>query len=91
MGEVAAASGHWGSDLLIDWHLIDCLHNGLPLDQDVYDAAAWSSIVPLSQWSVLNRSNSISIPDFTAGAWKTNPRNMDIELVHGGANTRVIT
>ena len=74
----------------MDWHLIDCLRNGLPLDQDVYDAAAWSSIVSLSQWSVLNGSNPIAIPDFTAGAWKTNPRNMDIELAHGGANTRVI-
>ena len=90
MGEVTRSSGHGGSDLLMDWHLIDCLRNGLPLDQDVYDAAAWSSIVPLSQWSVLNGSNPIAIPDFTAGAWKTNPRNMDIELAHGGANTRVI-
>ncbi len=39
------SSGHGGSDLKEDWHLIDCLHNGLPLDQDVYDAAAWSSIL----------------------------------------------
>jgi len=90
MGEVARSSHHGGSDLLIDWHLIDCLRNGLPLDQDVYDAAAWSSIVPLSQWSVLNGSSPIAIPDFTAGAWTTNPRNMDIELAHGGATTRVI-
>lgn len=90
MGEIASSSGHGGSDLFTDWHLIDCLHNGLPLDQDVYDAAAWSSIIPLSQWSVLNRSNSIAIPDFTAGAWKTNPRNMDIELKHGGGTTKVI-
>jgi hypothetical protein len=90
MGELASNSGHGGSDLLEDWHLIDCLHNGLPLDEDVYDAAAWSSIVPLSQWSVLNRSNSIAIPDFTAGAWKTNPPNMDIEFKHGGSNTKVI-
>ena len=90
MGELASQSGHWGSDLLIVWHLIDCLRNGLPLDQDVYDAAAWSSIIPLSQWSVLNRSNSIAIPDFTAGTWKTNPRNMDIEFTRGGATTRVI-
>ena len=90
MGELASSSGHGGSDLLIDWHLIDCLRNGLPLDQDVYDAAAWSSVVPLSRWSVLNRSNSIAIPDFTAGAWKTNPRNMDIEFARGGANTKVI-
>lgn len=82
-------AGHGGTDLLEDWRLIDCLRNGLPLDQDVYDAAAWSSIVPLSQWSVLNRSNSIEIPDFTCGSWKTNKLNMDINLVRGG-NTRVL-
>jgi predicted dehydrogenase len=82
-------SGHGGADLLESWRLIDCLRNGLPLDMDVYDAAAWSSIVPLSQWSVLNRSNSIDIPDFTAGAWKTNKPNMDINLERGG-NTKVV-
>ena len=89
VGAAARSSGHGGSDMLMDWHLIDCLRNGLPLDQDVYDAAAWSSIVPLSQWSVLNRSNSIDIPDFTAGAWKTNPHNMDIELANGGTTTKI--
>ena len=76
--------------MLMDWHLIDCLRNDLPLDQDVYDAASWSSIVPLSQWSVLNHSNSIGIPDFTAGSWETNPHNMDIELANGGATTKTI-
>jgi predicted dehydrogenase len=82
-------AGHGGTDLLEDWRLIDCLRNGLPLDQDVYDAAAWSAIVPLSEWSVLNRSNSIEIPDFTAGAWQTNKFNMDINLERGG-NTKVV-
>ena len=91
MGEVARSSGHGGSDMLMDWHLIDCLRNGLPLDQDVYDAAVWSSVVPLSQWSVLNRSNSIDIPDFTVGAWKNNSRNMDIELANGGTTTKIIS
>jgi predicted dehydrogenase len=89
MSELAKNSGHGGSDLMIDWHLIDCLHNGLPLDQDVYDAALWSSIVPLSEWSVNNHSNSVEVPDFTAGAWKTNKRNMDIELKRGGT-TKII-
>ncbi len=88
MDELSKNSGHGGSDLKIDWHLIDCLHNGLPLDQDVYDAAAWSSILPLTDWSVRNNSNSIKIPDFTAGSWKTNKRNMDINLEKGG-NTKV--
>jgi hypothetical protein len=81
--------GHGGGDLLEDWRLIDCLRNGLPLDQDVYDAAAWSAIGPLSEWSVLNRSNSIDIPDFTAGSWEKNLPNMDINLTRGGT-TRVL-
>ncbi len=76
-------SGHGGTDLLEDWRLIDCLRNGLPLDQDVYDAAAWSSVGPLSESSVRNRSNSIDIPDFTRGAWEKNLPNMDINLTPG--------
>jgi hypothetical protein len=82
-------SGHGGGDLLEDWRLIDCLRNGLPLDQDVYDAAAWSSIGPLSEWSVGNRSNSIDVPDFTAGAWEKNLPNMDINLTRCG-DTKVL-
>ena len=89
MKEIAKESGHGGSDIQITWRLIDCLRNGFPLDQDVYDAAAWSSVVPLSEWSVRNRSNSIDAPDFTAGAWKTNPLNMDINLEKSGS-TKII-
>jgi hypothetical protein len=84
------ASGHGGSDLILIWHVIDCLRNGLPLDQDVYDAAAFSSVVELSEWSVLNNSNSIKIPDFTAGAWKTNQPNMDINMENGSAGTKIL-
>ncbi len=82
--------GHGGSDLRMNWHIMDCLRHGLPLPMDVYDAAAWSAIVPLSAWSVLNRSNSIAVPDFTAGAWETNPRHMDINLENGGGTTKVL-
>jgi predicted dehydrogenase len=73
VGELAKqVGGHGGMDFMMDWRLIDCLRNGLPLDQDVYDAALWSSVSPLSEWSVANRSNSIDVPDFTGGSWKTN-------------------
>ncbi len=89
MFEVARTSGHGGSDIQLCWRLIDCLHNGLPLDQNVYDAASWSSIVPLSEWSVCNRSASIDIPDFSAGAWESFHQNMDINLEKGG-NTKLI-
>ena len=71
IGEKAkAVGGHGGMDYIMDWRLIYCLRNGLPLDQDVYDAAAWSSIVELSEQSVLNRSSAVDIPDFTRGEWK---------------------
>lgn len=83
-------SGHGGSDLINVWHIIDCLRTGLPLDQDVYDAAAFSSVVELSEWSVRNNSNSIQIPDFTDGAWKTNKPNMDINLENGSGDTKVL-
>ena len=78
--------GHGGIDFIMDWRLIDCLRNGLPLDQDVYDAALWSSIGPLSEWSVANRSNSIDVPDFTCGSWQHNtPVSLSLK---GGATTK---
>ncbi|WP_375582151.1 Gfo/Idh/MocA family protein [Cyclobacterium xiamenense] len=88
VGEMAKKiGGHGGMDFMMDWRLVDCLRNGLPLDQDVYDAALWSAITPLSEWSVANRSNSIDIPDFTAGSWQT---NQPVELtLKGGGTTGV--
>ena len=78
--------GHGGMDFIMDWRLIDCLRNGLPLDQDVYDAAAWSSIFHLSQQSVKARSKTVDVPDFTRGAWKTNKPH-DLTLTGGGTTT----
>jgi len=84
IGEMAKnVGGHGGMDFMMDWRLIDCLRNGLPLDQDVYDAALWSSIAPLSEKSVANRSNSVDVPDFTRGAWKTN-KPLELTLKGGG-------
>ena len=88
VGELAKQiGGHGGMDFMMDWRLIDCLRNGLPLDQDVYDAALWSCITPLSEWSVANRSNSIDVPDFTGRNWKTN-KPVPITLA-GGGTTKV--
>lgn len=90
VGEMARElGGHGGVDTMMAWRMIDCLRNGLPLDMNVYDAALWSSIVPLTEWSVANRSNSISVPDFTSGGWQSNEPNMDIELKRGGS-TRIL-
>lgn len=62
--------GHGGMDFIMDYRLIYCLRNGLPLDQDVYDAAEWSSIIELSRRSTENSSIPVRVPDFTRGAWK---------------------
>ncbi|MHC5117638.1 MAG: Gfo/Idh/MocA family protein [Planctomycetota bacterium] len=64
--------GHGGMDFLMDWSLINSLRNGLPVDMDCYDAALWSCITPLSIKSMSNRSNSVDVPDFTRGNWRTN-------------------
>ncbi|MFP4366581.1 MAG: Gfo/Idh/MocA family protein [bacterium] len=85
VGEMARqVGGHGGMDTLMDWRLVDCLRNGLPLDMNVYDAASWSSIIPLSEWSVANRSRPADVPDFTGGSWQTNKSGMDIMLESGG-------
>lgn len=90
IGDMARkVGGHGGMDFMLDWRLIDCLRNGLPLDMSVYDGVTWSAIGPLSEWSVAHRSNSIDFPDFTSGAWKTNQPGMDIMLNKGGT-TKVV-
>lgn len=71
VGEKAReVGGHGGMDFIMDYRLIYCLRNGLPLDQDVYDAAEWSAISQLSEKSVELGSMPIQVPDFTRGAYK---------------------
>ena len=62
--------GHGGMDFIMDYRLIYCLRNGLPLDQDVYDAAEWSAIGELTALSLQNNSAPVQIPDFTRGDWQ---------------------
>lgn len=61
--------GHGGMDFIMDYRLIYCLQNGLPLDMDVYDLAEWSCLGPLTEISLDNNSSPVEIPDFTRGGW----------------------
>ena len=61
--------GHGGMDFIMDYRLIYCLHHGLPLDEDVYDAAEWSSLVELTEVSIKHGSMPVVMPDFTRGEW----------------------
>ena len=70
-GEVAKkVGGHGGMDFIMDLRWSYCLQNGIPLDTDVYDLAAWSSMVELTRRSVESGSKPVECPDFTRGAWK---------------------
>ena len=62
--------GHGGMDFIMDYRLIYCLRNGLPLDQDVYDAAEWSCIGSLSAMSLEHNNAPVAVPDFTRGDWQ---------------------
>ena len=61
--------GHGGMDYIMDYRLIYCLRNGLPLDMDVYDLAEWCCLSPLSKLSLENGNMPVEVPDFTRGAW----------------------
>lgn len=61
--------GHGGMDFIMDYRLVYCLRNGLPLDMDVYDLAEWCCMAELTRLSIENGSAPIAVPDFTRGAW----------------------
>ena len=63
--------GHGGMDWLVYGEFVDCLLENRPFPIDVYDAAAWMVITPLSEQSIATGSMPVSIPDFTNGAWIT--------------------
>jgi predicted dehydrogenase len=62
--------GHGGMDFILLYRLLQCVREGLPPDMDVYDAAAWSAVQPLSIKSVVQGSAPAQFPDFTRGKWK---------------------
>ena len=58
-------TGRGGSDYLCLYRMIQALRTGGKPDIDVYDAAAWSCIVELTERSARNRSQPVEFPDFT--------------------------
>jgi predicted dehydrogenase len=70
IGEYAkSVGGHGGMDYIMDYRLVYCLRNGLPLDMDVYDLAEWCCLAPLSELSIKNGNAPVAVPDFTRGGW----------------------
>ncbi len=73
LNQVAKDSGHGGMDGLMMYRIVECLHKGLPLDQNVYEGCYWSAVGVLSEHSVAQGGMPQQFPDFTRGNWKTTP------------------
>ena len=67
----AEGAGHGGMDYFVLRDFIESVKNRTAPPIDVYDAAAWSAISPLSEQSIAQGSAAVPIPDFTRGKWKT--------------------
>ena len=94
VGEIVKmVGGHGGMDYLMDLRWAYCLQQGLPLDTDVYDLASWCAVSELTERSARNRSQTMDIPDFTRGAWRTPCRSdlMDATLDMSRLDFRSIT
>ncbi len=62
--EKARGTGHEGADYFTTLAFLDCLRAGTKPPIDVYDAAAWSSITPLSAASLEAGGKPQEFPDF---------------------------
>ncbi|MEI6604491.1 MAG: Gfo/Idh/MocA family oxidoreductase [Verrucomicrobiota bacterium] len=72
MGELSKGmGGHGGMDYLMLFRIIECLQQGQPLDQNIYEGCLWAAVGPLSEQSVAEDGNPQVFPDFTRGNWKT--------------------
>ena len=65
----AANAGHGGMDFFVLNAFVECVKGNLPAQIDVYDAATWLSITPLSEASIATGSSPQAFPDFTRGRW----------------------
>ena len=79
LGEAARSSSHGGEDYVELHQFVRAVRNKIQTPVDVYDAATWSVIVPLSEQSVGSKSAAVDFPDFTRGKWKT-PRPLNLGL-----------
>ena len=70
-------SGHGGMDGIMMYRIVECLQNGTPLDQNLYEGCAWSALIELTSNSVNNNGEPQEFPDFTKGNW-VNTKPFDI-------------
>jgi len=62
-------AGHGGMDFFVIHAFVEAIKRRQPTPLDVYDAATWSAITPLSEQSIELGHQTVAFPDFTAGNW----------------------
>jgi len=67
----AEAAGHGGTDYLELSLFVKAVRERTQTPIDVYDSATMSSLVALSEASIMQGSAPVACPDFTRGAWQT--------------------
>lgn len=70
-GSDAQGAGHGGMDFFVLHAFIEAAKRNTSTPLDVYDAAAWSAITPLSEQSIELGNETLDFPDFTGGQWMT--------------------
>ncbi len=70
--EAKKNAGHGGADYITMYAFVKAVREKACPPQDVYDAATWSAIFPLTIASVAAGGRPVEFPDFTHGMWKTN-------------------
>jgi hypothetical protein len=68
-GSDAQGAGHGGMDFFVVHTFIESAKRKTPTQMDVYDAATWSAITPLSEQSIELGNETVAFPDFTSGQW----------------------
>ena len=68
-GADAKTAGHGGMDFFVFHHFIESAKRNRAPQLDVYDAATWLAITPLSEASIATGSSPQAFPDFTRGRW----------------------
>ena len=69
-GAYASGSGHGGMDFFVLQAFVQSVRKGIAPPLDVYDAASWSAVTPLSGQSIAENGAPQQFPDFTNGKWK---------------------
>lgn len=65
----AEGAGHGGMDFFLMNAFVESAKRQIAPPMDVYDAAAWSAITPLSEESIASGGQPKFFPDFTRGRW----------------------